>query len=369
MAGAAVPEQSIDPKRSHANRSSPAEGLEAVFCTQMDGTLVASWTSEDVRTDVASAMVATLTHSVEGILASLGYPASGPIHVTVAGHSIHVDRPGPNRLVMAIARHRMTRTELARSLSACRAALDHPPLTPARNAGARFSRGGSRPTLASGGPRVGPGPGQRGEAPRSGLRSSGPPFDPAVTPSGPFRPNAETPREYPLSVRPPDTLVAHPCRRAILDHLSGEPGDHLRSIARDLALPLGSVRFHLGMLEKCGLVRVESRAGKARYFRVGPGSSAQSNDLFSRYWSFRDIRSQVAAAASRLESRDVSRIAASVGISRQLASYHLRHLPDGTRPTGQAASAGPISRTESLFPSGRVRGRRDQDPRSPVSTV
>lgn len=348
-----MPNQSVEQKRSHESGRSRVEDLEAVFCTQTDGTLVASWTSHDVRTDVASAMVATLAHSVEGILGSLGYPANGPIEVTVAGHSIHVVRPGPSRLMMAIARHRLSRTELARSLAACRAALDGPPLAPARGGEVLPGRARSRSSLSSARRRAGPELGREGEAAQGESWPNALPLDPTLALPDPFRPGAGAGRERPVSVRPPDTLVAHPCRRAILDHLSGEPGDHLRSIARDLTLPLGSVRFHLAMLEKCGLVRVESRGGKARYFRAGPGSSAQSNDLFSRYWKFRDVRSRVAAAASRLASRDVSRVAASVGISRQLALYHLRRLPDGTRPTGPGT--GPTPRKKSSSPSARVR--------------
>ncbi len=364
---AAVPKQSVEQRRSPVNGPSLAEDLEAVFCTQMDGTLVASWTTEDVRTDVASAMVATLTHSVEGILRSLGLPASGPIDVTVAGYSIHVERPRPSRLMMAIARHRLTRKELARSLAACRAALEDPPLSLTRNGGVYRVRARSKPAVGPGGLRGEPRRRGDGEALPSELGASGSRFDPIVTPAGPSRPVAGSLRDSSVPVRPPDTLVAHPCRRAILDHLSGEPGDHLRSIARDLALPLGSVRFHLAMLEKCGLVRAESRGGKARYFRVGPGSSAQSNDLFSRYWSYHDVRSRVAAAAARLASRDVSRVAASVGISRQLALYHLRRLPDGARPA--ALATGPTSATESTPPSERIGPRPDRDPRDSGSTV
>lgn len=365
-----MPEQSVEPRQTHTSGPSPAEGLEAVFCTLMDGTLIASWTSEDIRTDVASAMVATLTHSVEGILGSLGHSAGGPINVTVAGHSIHVERPVPNRIVMAIARHKLTRTELARSLEACYAALDGRPLGRPRDRGTRLPRATARPSFLPEGPEAEPGRGRDEETPGSELCRSGrgnrlPSHRNGLTWSH-YPPDTEGTRGYPLPVRPPDTLVAHPCRRAILSHLSGEPGDHLRSIARDLALPLGSVRFHLAMLEKCGLVRAESRGGKARYFRTGPGSSAESNELFSRYWDLRDVRSRVEAAAARLASRDISRVAASVGISRQLASYHLRRLPGGTHTTGPATPAGPTS--EPFPPPGRIRRRSNREPRHTGST-
>lgn len=56
-----------------------------------------------------------------------------------------------------------------------------------------------------------------------------------------------------------------PPRRAIMEYLRANPGAHMRQIARDLGMSLGSLRWHLNVLEKRGLIR-ERRKGNLTEF-------------------------------------------------------------------------------------------------------
>ena len=120
--------------------------------------------------------------------------------------------------------------------------------------------------------------------------------------------------------------LEQPTRRRIVEHLRLIPGDHFRSIMRSLQLPIGSTRHHLAVLTKKGFVQSERMAGKVRYFATAAGSGPSMNDTFRQYWKYRDLRARVWSALVRTPDLSPSAVAAAVGISRQLAFYHLRCL-------------------------------------------
>lgn len=123
----------------------------------------------------------------------------------------------------------------------------------------------------------------------------------------------------------PDPL-AHATRRAIYEHLVRLPGDHFRSIARTLHIAQGSARYHLGVLVDRGLVSVEKFDGRARYFALGPRAEAERNELFKKHWKFRNLRARVLLVSRESPSPSATYVADRLGISRQLAAYHLAHL-------------------------------------------
>ncbi len=58
-------------------------------------------------------------------------------------------------------------------------------------------------------------------------------------------------------------------RKAILDYVSGNPGAHLRKIARDLDIHLSTLRYHLDNLEKQGLIGCQKQNNLKVYFTSG----------------------------------------------------------------------------------------------------
>lgn len=118
----------------------------------------------------------------------------------------------------------------------------------------------------------------------------------------------------------------HPSRARIYDHLLRVPGDHFRSIARSLGLSLGTTGHHLGVLVDAGLLYARRFDGHRRFFPRGHESQRELNALFEKHWNYRDLRIRVQLAVQRLRDARLCTIAAALGISRQLAAYHLSCL-------------------------------------------
>ena len=127
----------------------------------------------------------------------------------------------------------------------------------------------------------------------------------------------------------PDAIfLRQPTRRRILERLTLIPGDHFRSIVRGLDLSLGAARHHLAALAKRGFVRAERIGGKVRYFATVKGSPPPTNEVFKQYWKYRDLRVRVWSAVVRMPDARPSTVAQSLGVSRQLAAYHLQRLTE-----------------------------------------
>jgi predicted ArsR family transcriptional regulator len=105
-------------------------------------------------------------------------------------------------------------------------------------------------------------------------------------------------------------------------------GDHFRSIARSLGLSIGTTRHHLAVLSKAGLVRGEYIGPRCRYFALTTGSGSGSNEQGRRYWQTHDLRARVWSAVQTLPNPSPSTVASLLGVSRQLAAYHLGHLAE-----------------------------------------
>jgi predicted transcriptional regulator len=116
----------------------------------------------------------------------------------------------------------------------------------------------------------------------------------------------------------------HPARRQIYDHLHRLPGDYLRSVARSLQLAVGTTRYHLDALRREGLIYKRNGNGRARYYVTNGG--AEVNRLYARHWEYREVRSRVLVALRRMENAPPAKIAKTLGVSRQLVSYHLASL-------------------------------------------
>lgn len=155
-------------------------------------------------------------------------------------------------------------------------------------------------------------------------------------------------------------LLQQPTRHRIVEHLRLLPGDHFRSIVRSLHLSLGTTRHHLTVLMKKGLVRSERMGGKLRYFAVPRDSALPMNETFKQYWAYRDLRVRVWSAVMRSPDIRPSAVATSLGISRQLASYHLRCLAElglVTRSHGRYRALNPRNADLDSPPLRKIFGR------------
>ena len=123
--------------------------------------------------------------------------------------------------------------------------------------------------------------------------------------------------------------LKHPVRRQIYDHLRLLPGDHFRSVARSLRLAVGTARYHLNALVQEGLIYKQEINGRTRYYVSG--GELEMNRLYARHWEYRDIRLRVLLTLRQMDDAQPAMIAKVLGISRQLASYHLRCLEKAGR--------------------------------------
>lgn len=118
----------------------------------------------------------------------------------------------------------------------------------------------------------------------------------------------------------------HPTRVRIYNHLLVLPGDHFRSIVRNLRIGVGEGRHHINVMLRSGIVREARANGRCRYYPEGDEEARDRNDLFAKHWGFRDLRLRVLFAVRNLDAAGPSDVAQALGISRQLAAYHLSNL-------------------------------------------
>ncbi len=120
----------------------------------------------------------------------------------------------------------------------------------------------------------------------------------------------------------------HPTRVRIYNHLLTLPGDHFRSIVRNLRIGIGEGRHHLNVMLRAGLVREDKANGRCRYYAEGVGPTADRNELFAKHWGYRDLRLRILFEVRNAPDPKPSTVARSLGISRQLAAYHLTNLAE-----------------------------------------
>ncbi len=120
----------------------------------------------------------------------------------------------------------------------------------------------------------------------------------------------------------------HPTRIRIYNHLLVLPGDHFRSIVRSLRIGMGEGRHHLNVMLRRGLVREDKANGRCRYYPEGQDLASDRNALFAKHWEYRDLRVRVLFTVRTAGGAKPSTVANALGISRQLAAYHLSCLEE-----------------------------------------
>ncbi|WP_162562571.1 winged helix-turn-helix transcriptional regulator [Salinigranum rubrum] len=123
------------------------------------------------------------------------------------------------------------------------------------------------------------------------------------------------------NARPAD--ITHETRASLYDHLRAKPGTYLAALSDVAAIdaPRPTVRYHLKVLERRGLVTSEKRRGKRRFFPVGTAPDALELAMESA-----PARAVLEALAESADT--VSGLAERVDRDPSTVTYHLSRLED-----------------------------------------
>src|SRR5881628_1069046 len=131
-------------------------------------------------------------------------------------------------------------------------------------------------------------------------------------------------------------------RRRIYDFLVANPGTHLRRIGHALGMSTGMLSYHLGYLERNGVLKAEEDGHRKRYFIARAFVEAQRRILAVLR---QDVPRKILVELLTYEGRTFAELQASVGVSKSTLSYHLQKLMHGTSSSGRNGSGRASSRS------------------------
>jgi len=118
--------------------------------------------------------------------------------------------------------------------------------------------------------------------------------------------------------------LEHEARTAIYDHIHAHPGIRLGTLAQDLGVNRGTLRYHLGRLQEFGMIAAAAVEGRTGYFENRQKYSALEAKalIHLKNPNTREI------LAILLESPGASRreLAERLGITASSVSWHMRRL-------------------------------------------
>jgi len=112
-------------------------------------------------------------------------------------------------------------------------------------------------------------------------------------------------------------------RRRIYDFLTANPGVHLRRIGQALGMSTGMLSYHLGYLERSGLLKSEEDGHRKRYFIARAFVEAQRRILAVLR---QDVPRKIVIELLSYGERTFGELQMSVGVSKSRLSYHLQKL-------------------------------------------
>lgn len=112
-------------------------------------------------------------------------------------------------------------------------------------------------------------------------------------------------------------------RRRIFDYVRSRPGSHLRKIQRDLGLPLGTLEYHLYVLERAGLLAVR-QSGRFKAFFVEGSMDRRDKDLL--YYLRQSMPRRITMQVVHRPGITFQGLSARMPLSPSTVSFHLRKL-------------------------------------------
>lgn len=118
--------------------------------------------------------------------------------------------------------------------------------------------------------------------------------------------------------------LEHESRTAIYDHIRAHPGIRLGTLAGDLGINRGTLRYHLGKLHEFGMIAAAAVGGQTGYFE----NRQKYSELEEKVLIHLRNRNTREILAILLERPGASRreIADRLGITASSVSWHLRRL-------------------------------------------
>ncbi|MFQ6060659.1 MAG: PKD domain-containing protein [Thermoplasmata archaeon] len=114
-------------------------------------------------------------------------------------------------------------------------------------------------------------------------------------------------------------ILDHFIRGQIYGYIKVNPGDNYTTIKRNLNLKNGTLTYHLDVLERGGLIKSHMRGTRKHYY---PSEMKVPDDGRG----FPAVKSEILGRLAESPGITISDLASLVGISRQLANYHIRGL-------------------------------------------
>ena len=112
-------------------------------------------------------------------------------------------------------------------------------------------------------------------------------------------------------------------RRRIYDFLLANPGVHLRRIGQNLGMSTGMLSYHLGVLERGGLLKSEELGHRKRYFIARAFAEAQRRILGVLR---EDVPRKIVMDILQYGQRTFADLQTTAGVSKSTLSYHLQKL-------------------------------------------
>lgn len=112
-------------------------------------------------------------------------------------------------------------------------------------------------------------------------------------------------------------------RRRIYEFLLQNPGIHLRRIGQILGMSTGMLSYHLGVLERTGLLKSEELGHRKRYFIARAFADVQRRILGVLR---EDVPRKIVMEILQYGQRSFAELQAAAGVSKSTLSYHLQKL-------------------------------------------
>jgi predicted transcriptional regulator len=121
-------------------------------------------------------------------------------------------------------------------------------------------------------------------------------------------------------------LLRNDRRRMIFNHVTSNPGHHLRKLQRQLDMPLGTLEYHLNRLARDGLL-VTREQHRFKSFYPSHGMDRRDRDVL--YFLRQEMPRRLALLIAQRPGIGFQELTRRMPISSSTVSFHLRKLVAG----------------------------------------